>query len=298
MFPHNIRFGAQVVHPGDFSDVRYQVLLGNVSVAAAPEDGQPVGVPHHPVGPPVRVDELVPALGKPAHDRDTGRGAAFGNDRRVDRRAIGSLQVRPCRRRGREARTTAVIQDGHGLDAHWQQQTSSRCELIRSVVLPRRSAHQVAGGRRDTVPPHCRGGHSGGGRSDAVQGGEGGETAKHAAPTRRSATHAVRAVRFFRMLWLASDDVHSRSSHAAAGCHRRRAACYGSGSFCGGVHRTGVALGRWPGSAAQAVAGADAPVRAGVEKLEGKKGRAASERAPAPGPCSGLWQPTAATAAR
>jgi len=29
------------------------------------------------------VAELVPALGKPGHDRDTGRGAASGNDRRT-----------------------------------------------------------------------------------------------------------------------------------------------------------------------------------------------------------------------
>ena len=68
-----------------------------------------------------------------------------------------ALQVRPRGRRRREARAMVVVQDGHGLDARRQHQPGSRSEQ-RGVVPPLRSAHQVAGGRRDAARPHCRGG--------------------------------------------------------------------------------------------------------------------------------------------
>src|ERR1700722_4190262 len=75
--------------------VAVRTLLRGAELAVDPEDGQLAGIPRHTVSPPVRMDELVPALGKPSQDRDTGGSAASGNDRRVDRRAVGSPHVRP-----------------------------------------------------------------------------------------------------------------------------------------------------------------------------------------------------------
>ena len=64
-----------------------------------PRERERAGIPRHAVGSPARMDELIPASGEPAHHRDTGGSAAFGDARRVDRRAAGCGSCRAMRSR-------------------------------------------------------------------------------------------------------------------------------------------------------------------------------------------------------
>jgi len=150
------------------------------------------------VGPAVGVPDLIPAVGEPAQHRDAGGGAALGDDRRVDHRAIGSARIRGhADAARRQLRAMVVVPDGYGLDARraapggfpepaagrlYRRSTPCTRSPAAAGTLPRRAAAAAEAGAADPTRPDRTG--------------NGGQAAKDAAPAQRSATRAVRGLGF------------------------------------------------------------------------------------------------------
>src|SRR5882757_8327074 len=92
-------------------------LVGGAELAVEPQERKLAGIPRHAVCPPEGMNELVPALGEAAQHGDTGGRTAFGDDRRVDRAAVGCPEVRPGGPDRGEMWMAVEIKDRHGPDA-------------------------------------------------------------------------------------------------------------------------------------------------------------------------------------